>query len=220
MTVWVGVIGSFLCAGLVLLLAVVLVPQAMEWGKLWLAIGGIGWWPIWYGWIYHRYGIERVQQWEKRQEKLKAKSYRWLFALFMPAFALFLVVLGVIDVGAEWRAAHGGGVSGSFTVTRSECRKGCMTYGDFAASDGNTRTDVLLDEGGDGSRRAAGEVVAAHDTGDRLGVFPDGGAQQWGYSAGFLGLGAGYLIGWTIWLTRRTAIRRNAVRVDGPIIRL
>jgi hypothetical protein len=41
--VWVGVLCSFLCAGLVLLLAVVLVPQAMEWGKLWLAIGGIGW---------------------------------------------------------------------------------------------------------------------------------------------------------------------------------
>jgi hypothetical protein len=220
LAVWVGVLGSVLCAGLVLLIAVALVPHALAWGKLWLALGAIVWWPIWYGWIHHRYGTERVNRWEKRQETAKAKSYRWLFAYFMPVFALFVVVLGVVDVGPEWRAAHGGGVPGSFTVTHSDCAKGCMTYGDFTAADGDTRIDVLLNEGGDGPRREAGTVVAAHDTGDRLGVFPDGGAQQWGFSVGFLGLGAAYLVCWSVWLARRGAVHPDAVRVDGPITRL
>src|SRR5262249_34646337 len=120
-----------------------------------------------------------------------------------------------------WRAAHGGGVPGSFTVVSSECgtRKSCMTYGDFVASDGNRRTDVLLDEGGFGPRRAVGAVVAAHDTGHRSGVFPDGGRQLGVFDIGFFILGAAYLLGWVVWLNRRVTSRPSSkVRVDEPLI--
>ena len=186
---------------------------------LWLALGAVAWWPVWYWWLHHRYGHERVRRWEKQQETSQAKYVRWAFAYFAPLVAVVAVVVGVIDFGPAWRAAHGGGVPGLFTVVSSECdRKSCMTYGDFVASDGSRRTDVLLDEGGFGRRRAVGAVVAAHDTGDRLGVFPDGGRPQWGFDIGFLIVGAAYLAGWVVWLARRiSGRRRSRNRVEEPL---
>jgi hypothetical protein len=126
-----------------------------------------------------------------------------LFAYFMPIVALLFLIIGLVDARPGWRAAHGQGVPGTFTVTSQHCHKGCATYGDFTSTDGSdTQRDVQLIEGGSSPRRAIGTTVAALDTDDRLGVYPVE-TKDWEASLAVVLGGATYLVGWLAWLGRR-----------------
>lgn len=172
-------------------------------GRLWLLMAAIIWWPIWWGLLIRRYGVERVEAYEKNSKKQEARYQRWFFAYFMPIIALVFLIIGLVDAGPGWRAAHGQGVPGMFTVTSQDCHRGCMTYGDFTSADGShTQRDVQLIEGGSSPRRAIGTTVAALDTGDRLGVYPVG-TKDWEASLIAALGGAVYRVGWLFWLGRR-----------------
>lgn len=181
-------------------------------GRLWLFLAAVIWWPTWYALLLRRYGVERVEAYEKHMTKQDAKYRRWLFAYFMPIIALLVLIIGLVDVGPGWRAAHGKGVLGTFTVTSQDCHKGCMTYGDFASTDGSdTQQDIQLIEGGSSPRRAIGTRVAALDTNDRLGVYRLG-TKDWESSLAWALGAAAYLVGWLAWLGRRYLRRLFADR--------
>lgn len=168
--------------------------------RLWVPVAAVIWWPTWYLLISRHYGAERVATFEATGRKQEGKYLRRLFVYFVPVVALVFLIVGLVDTGPGWRAAHGHGIPGTFTVTSQDCNRGCMTYGDFTSTDGSdTRSGVQLVEGGSSPHRTDGTTVAALDTADRLGVYPVG-TKDWESSAVVAALGGAYLLGWVIWL--------------------
>ncbi|WP_433292938.1 hypothetical protein ACQP2F_29350 [Actinoplanes sp. CA-030573] len=121
--------------------------------------------------------------------------------------AAFFVVIGcTIGVGSltmlvpDWRAAHGGGRTGTFTLTEPmSCdrwpppRQRCGWFGDFVSDDGTVvRRDMEL-AGGLPAGASAGDTVGARDTGSPTAIYLLTDRSTWKSSAGFaaLGLGAG-----------------------------
>ena len=97
---------------------------------------------------------------------MAAKVWRglaWWDELFWrvvaPALALFILVLGAVDLPSSLQAAENKGQPGTFTAQRSECgRYGCTFHGTFVSEDGAVRlADVFIDNGVD----EVGESVPA-----------------------------------------------------------
>lgn len=123
--------------------------------------------------------------------------------------AVAFVVIGcIMGVGSltmlvpDWRAAHGGGRTGTFTLTEPmSCdrnpppRQRCGWFGDFVSDDGTVvRRDKEL-AGGLPDGASAGDTVDARDTGSRTEIYPLTDRSTWKQSAGFaaLGFGAGLI---------------------------
>lgn len=71
---------------------------------------------------------------------------RWLGG----PFALFIVVLAVVDLPESIHASHNEGVRGVFTSERADCsgRGGCTYFGRFVSDDGSLDLDeVFIDSG-------------------------------------------------------------------------
>ncbi len=103
----------------------------------------------------------------------------------------------------DLQAAHGGGVTGMFTLTESlSCdryqppRQRCGWFGDFRSDDGRTvRRDMEL-VGGLPPGAQVGDTVPARDTGDLTGIYQIDDSRSWRSSAGFLaGFFAVFLVG-------------------------
>jgi hypothetical protein len=205
-----GILGGLGVTVVIAIIAELIHPgSGLGLGRLWLLVAMIIWWPIWYALLHRRYSVQRVAAFEEHSKRQEIKYQRWLFAYVMPMIALVFLIVGFVDARPGWRAAHGWGVSGTFTVGSQDCHKGCMTYGDFTSTDGrDSRQAVQLVEGGSSPRRAVGATVAALDTADRLGVYPVG-TKEWQSSLAIGLLGAGYLVGWLAWLMRRFGGRRE-----------
>lgn len=124
-----------------------------------------------------------------------------------------------------WRAAHGGGTTGTFTLVEPiSCdrwpppRQRCGWFGDFVSDDGTiVRRDMELD-GGLPPGGVVGDSLRARDTGSLAQIYPEGG-QGWMLSAKFLAgsvtaltVGVALLRPWS-WRRRwqqRQALRRSA----------
>jgi len=147
--------------------------------------------------------------------------------------AITFVLIGLIGaVGSSIllvpavRAARGGGVTGTFTLTAlGPCsnyppppRQRCTWFGDFRSDDGRTvRRDVELYPQLPPSAWV-GDPIPARDTGDMHEVFRRDDTGVWRMPALFLGLSSGVvLIGiavsqpwmWRTWLRRRREIGRH-----------
>jgi hypothetical protein len=102
-----------------------------------------------------------------------------------------------------WRAAHGEGTTGTFTLTEPmSCdrwpppRQRCGWFGDFVSDDGTVvRRDMELD-GGLPPGSAVGDSLRARDTGSLAQIYPEGGGPGWKLSAKLLaGFVAAFIAG-------------------------
>jgi hypothetical protein len=123
-----------------------------------------------------------------------------------------LIVGGLGTIGAtvlavpDWQAAHGGGVSGTFTLTQPlSCdryqppRQRCGWLGDFRSDDGTvTRRGAEL-SGGLPPGAQAGQILRARNTGSLAQVYREGDTQGWKTSALFVaGFLAAFLLGFLL----------------------
>src|SRR5262245_57751967 len=133
----------------------------------------------------------------------------------MLALAGLLLWAGAFIGRPAWTAHTGGGIHGSFSVTRQSCGKGCEWYGTFAPTDAlPTRYNVRMGYGHHGIR-AVGDIVPAIDAG-APNVFPADGGYDWLLSLAALILGAGILVLWLYRLIRRPLRRaREGVIASG-----
>jgi hypothetical protein len=128
---------------------------------------------------------------------------------------LMVVAIGWVVIGAigacgsgfmlvpDWQAAHGGGVTGTFTLTEPlSCdrypppRQRCGWFGDFRSVDGEAvRRDMEL-AGGLPPGAQVGDTVPARDTGSLTAIYQVNDSQSWRSSAGFFaGFFAAFLVG-------------------------
>lgn len=140
----------------------------------------------------------------------------------------FLIVGGLGAVGAtvlavpDWRAAHGGGVSGTFTLTEPlSCdryqppRQRCGWFGDFRSDDGTVTRHRAELSGGLPPGAHVGQTVRAIDVGSLTLVYLEGDTQGWKTSALFVaGFLAAFLLGFLLlepwrWRSRLRQRRRG-----------
>jgi hypothetical protein len=143
---------------------------------------------------------------------------------------LIIGAIGACGTGLKlapaWQAAHGGGVTGTFTLTEPDgCdryeppRQRCGWWGDFRSDDGKTvRRDVyLVGELPPGAR--VGDTVLARDTGNPTGVYPLNDSQSWRSEAGaFAAFFGVFLVGVVVlepW-SWRNRLRSRGPRRDAP----
>ena len=126
-----------------------------------------------------------------------------------PAFAVILLVVGVIAVRPSWRAAHGGGTAGAWTISENLCgRRNCEFRGQFRADDGtDVRTDLVFYDPLPETAKV-GDSFRARDTGDRNGVFAQSGSNQWHKPALLVLASALLLLAWGTWLVVMAVRRR------------
>lgn len=145
---------------------------------------------------------------------MAAKVWRglaWWDELFWrvvaPALALFILVLGAVDLPSSLQAAENKGQPGTFTAQRSECgRYGCTFHGTFVSEDGAVRlADVFIDNGVD----EVGESVPAQYVEDeRAKKVYEANSRDLVWLGLLLVGSALYLVGWG-WLVARPWIRQR-----------
>ena len=142
----------------------------------------------------------------------------------LTVIAIIWVIIGACGAGGSglqlvpaWQAAHGGGVSGRFTLTEpvgcdryQPPRQRCEWFGDFGSDDGRTVRRGLQLAGGLPPGAQVGDTVAARDTGGLTQVYQAGDSRSWLLSARFFaGFCVAFLAGilllqpWTWWNRRR-----------------
>ncbi|GLW27694.1 hypothetical protein [Actinoplanes regularis] len=150
------------------------------------------------------------------------------------AMLVLVGVVGTLGVGSmlvpEWRAAHGGGVTGTFTLTeplgcdrRKPPDHQCDWFGDFRGEDGRTvRQHMEWSEYLPASAQI-GDTLAARHTGSLAQIYPADGDTHWQLSAKIVaGCVAALLAGlvllepwmWRTWLRRRRYERRDGAPGD------
>ncbi|MFC0007874.1 LapA family protein [Micromonospora siamensis] len=146
---------------------------------------------------------------------MSTRSGSWVTAAFFwllgPLVIVFCLGGGILGVGPAWRAQFGEGTTGTFTADRTECRKGCLIYGDFVSADGGvSRSDVLLLDGPE--RMDPGATEPAKYTGGESSVYSTSGGASWLWVLGMALVGAVVAVGWLAfgisWLRARR--RRSA----------
>ena len=115
------------------------------------------------------------------------------------------------------RAAHGGGVAGTITLTApSGCdrypppRQRCGWFGDFRSDDGKTVRSNKELVGGLPPGAHRGDRVPARDTGDPAGVYPRDDSQSWRQLAVIFGVSlAAFLLGSAVLWNQLSRRRRS-----------
>ena len=130
-----------------------------------------------------------------------------MWKIAVPAIAILVLVVGVIDIPVSVAAARGEGTPGTFTSTRSECyRSGCSFYGTFASDDGAVELeDALID---DGVEVVGESVPAQYVEGSRVDKVYQRHSRDWVWLSLVLAMSVAYLAGWgqlvvRPWLRRR-----------------
>lgn len=151
---------------------------------------------------------------------------------------LRVVAIGWVIIGAigaccagfalvpDMRAAHGGGVTGRFTLTEPQgCdryqppRQRCGWFGDFISDDGKTVRQHMDLAGGLPPGAQVGDTLAARDTGSLATIYPVDDRRTWRMTAGFLaGFSGAFLVGMVVlepWSWRERLMRRRATGRGG-----
>jgi hypothetical protein len=134
--------------------------------------------------------------------------------VILPVTGLVMVVVGAIEIGPAYAAAHGHGALGYFTaVSKSDCTRGtyCTWTGTFASLNlRDVRNNVRMD--GSWTDVEPGTTILALDSGDPFVVFPRHGSTRWHEDVSFLAIGAIILVPWLylvagrrMWRSRRRA---------------
>jgi hypothetical protein len=145
----------------------------------------------------------------------RTKVFVWIG---LPVIALIGLLMGASDLGPAWQAKAGSGTPGTFTADHEECgRRSCTWHGDFVATEGGGRTDVILYDTPDGV--TVGSAVPARDTGARKGVFSTAGGSTWLLVTGLTVAGVIAAVAWVVivfrWVRRRRE-KTSAVSVGAP----
>jgi hypothetical protein len=122
----------------------------------------------------------------------------------LPVAIGWVILGGVMAVGGliltvpQWRAAHGEGRTGTFTLTEptscdrySPPRQRCGWFGDFVSSDGTVVRRRFELAGGLPPGAQIGNTIPARDTGSFTVIYPLTGTPSWTTPAGFAAAGFG-----------------------------
>lgn len=136
-----------------------------------------------------------------------------------------LVIGGIGSLGAgslaipAWRAAHGQGRVGTFTLTEPlSCdryappRQRCGWFGDFVSADGAVTLHRRELSGGLPPGAAVGDTLPARDAGSWTQVYQLSDSQTWKTSAGFSALSAGFFVLGVVLLHPWRLVRRRRGR--------
>ncbi|GAA1791861.1 hypothetical protein HC028_01300 [Planosporangium flavigriseum] len=114
------------------------------------------------------------------------------------AFGAVMGIGGLVLTVPEWRAAHGAGRTGTFTLTEPmSCdrwqppRQRCGWFGDFVSDDGKVVRQGMELDGGLPPGAKVGDTLEARDTGSLAQIYPLKAAPSWKGSAGFAAGGFG-----------------------------
>lgn len=186
--------------------------------KVWIPLFAAAYWPLAFLAFDRRYGEERMAGWVTHQHSRLDVWMRRTLRYVLPVIALFFLVICLVDIGPSWRAAHGGGVVGTLTLTSSHCHNGgCTWSGDFGGAGGRaTRQGVLMHDAMP-TGAYVGEQLVARDTGDLTGVFAVNSSSDWQDVAALGAVSAAYLVGWMIWIVRDQLARRRPVTDPGSV---
>lgn len=126
---------------------------------------------------------------------------------------------------SDWRAAHGGGVTGTFTLTEplgcdryQPPRQRCGWFGDFRSDDGKKVRRHMELAGGLPMGAEVGDMLPARDAGSLTAVYQVNDKNRWRSTAGlFAVFSAAFLLGiivlqpwsWRARLRRRRATSRG-----------
>jgi hypothetical protein len=146
---------------------------------------------------------ERMRRFARQPGKAgyrTAKSWikRVAVLVILPVTGLLMVVVGAVEIGPAYAAAHGHGTLGYFTaVSKGDCVRGtyCTWTGTFASLNlRDVRNNVRMD--GSWIHVKAGTMIPALDSGDPFVVFPRHGSTRWHEDVSFLAIGAIILMPW------------------------
>lgn len=126
---------------------------------------------------------------------------RWLkraALAILPVAGLVMVVVGAVEIGPAYAAAHGHGTPGYFTaVSKTSCVRptSCSWTGTFTSLNlRDIRNNVRMD--GSWTYVEPGTMIPALDSGDPFAVFPRLGSTRWHEDVGFLAIGSIILMPW------------------------
>ncbi|MEN9710153.1 MAG: hypothetical protein RL441_145 [Actinomycetota bacterium] len=128
---------------------------------------------------------EPIERWDARFDEKYGSQIEFVQSwVGIPALAVVVLLVGLLDAGPTYRALWDQGTHGTVTITRTEKIshwRGGQTldfYGNFKSNDGDVfRPDIRFMY--DGVRLDVGDVVQAIDTGHDSGVYPIGGNRAW-----------------------------------------
>lgn len=138
---------------------------------------------------------------------------RWLtwisLKVVLPLVALVMLIVGGIEIGPAYAAAHGHGTPGYFIALRTNACKqpsDCSWDGNFTSENGqDVRQNVQMDGTWTGVR--IGTRIPALDSGDPLAVFPRTGSGRWQEDIVSLALGTLIMVPW-LWFIPGRRLRR------------
>ncbi|MEV0132962.1 hypothetical protein AB0H83_31430 [Dactylosporangium sp. NPDC050688] len=126
---------------------------------------------------------------------------RRVLAAMLVVFGGFGAVAAASLLIPAWRAAHGDGHTGTFTLTEPNgCdryqppQQRCGWFGDFVSDDGLVVQRHKELSGGLPPGAAVGETVAARDSGSRTVIYPLPDAPTWKEPAGYTAVFTGILL--------------------------
>jgi hypothetical protein len=145
---------------------------------------------------------------------------RWLrrisLEVGLPLIALLLLIVGSIEIGPAYAAAHGHGTPGYFIALRTDtCKQpsNCSWDGNFISENGlDVRQNVQLDGTWSGVR--IGTRIPALDSGDLGAVFPRTGSRRWQEDIEWLAMGTLIIVPW-LWFIPGRRLRRMGRRRPG-----
>ncbi len=162
---------------------------------------------------------ERMHQFARHPGRFGHRTaWRWIRRVavlaILPVAGLVMVVVGAIEIGPAYAAAHGHGTLGYFTaVSRGDCvrENDCTWTGTFASLNlRDLRNNVRMD--GSWAYVEPGTTIPALDSGDPFVVFPRHGSTRWHEDVSFLAIGGTILVTWLLvagrrlWRSRRRAV--------------
>jgi hypothetical protein len=191
-----------------------LIKPSLGWPyyRLWAPLILAPYWLVVPIWQRRHYGAERVARERVLERNRKLRYDRWIFRYLLPVAALVIMIIVLTQIGPAWSAAHGGGVTGTFTVTSDVCASGdrdCTRYGTFRSTDGSDVRTHIKDNDHVPAKLPAGASIPARDTGDYNGVFAANGSTDWRWEGAFLAGLSLYLVGYLIWMGRLLLKRRS-----------
>jgi hypothetical protein len=138
---------------------------------------------------------------------------RWLrrisLEVVLPLIGLVMLIVGGIEIGPAYAAAHGHGTLGYFIALRTDACKqpsNCSWDGNFISENGqDVRRNVQLD--GTWTGVGTGTRIPALDSGAPGVVFPRTGSERWQEDIEWLAMGTLIMVPW-LWFIPGRRLRR------------